>query len=116
MKHFIKLLFLLPFIMPFSSANADNHDDATMDVLEHDSAEVFHEVTLPEETGHHAEVKHHVELPSHASENAREHVNERHSDKDDDTEAEKPEVEKPEVEKPEIEDVDDLNEGKNRHK
>ena len=81
--------------MPFSAVNADSHEDATMDVLEHDSADVLHEVTLPEETGHHAEVKHHVELPSHASENAREHVNERHSDKDDDTEVETPEIEKP---------------------
>ena len=107
MKYIIKLLFLAAFLMPFTNASADTHEDATMDVLEHvDAAEVDHDVKLPEIEGERAEVTHSVDLPEHANDDAEDKVNESHDSMEDEkseVEIEAPEIEAPEVEAPEIE-------------
>ena len=77
-------LLLLPFMMNATLASADTPDDVTMDVLDHiDSADIFHEVSLPEKKGQRATVLHQVTLPKSASDNAKDHVNEKGSDRDD---------------------------------
>ena len=98
MKIITTLAFLLAFIFPYGIASADTTDDVTMHVLEDvDSAEITHEIQLPDETGDRAEVNHHVDLPEHANDEAEENVNENHENLNDN----KPEIEAPEIEAPE---------------
>ncbi len=103
MNFFTKLAIISAFILPFGLVSADTHEDVTMDVLENvDSAEVTHEIKLPEGTDDHAEVNHYVELPEHANDDAEDHVNASHEDHmDDNSEVETPDVETPEIESPE---------------
>ena len=83
MKHLKQFYFVIALLIPAYSY-ADSHEDATMDVLEHlDSAEVTHEITLPEETGKRAIVKHHVHLPDHANDKAHDKLNENRGNRDD---------------------------------
>lgn len=70
MKLLTKLIFLFSFIIPVSIVSAETHDDATMEVIEHSSADHF---------------ENKIELPElYHSDNHDENHEQNHDDKDDD--------------------------------
>jgi len=87
MKYLIKIIFLLAFIMPFSTVSAASHDESTMDVIEHSSADHFeNEIELPEKNDDKNDINHHDANDDH-DEKEDEHddqADDQHDDQADD--------------------------------
>ena len=85
MKLITKIAFFLAFIMPYGIVSADTHDDATMEVIEHSSADHFeNEIELPEKEDHDDDKNHDGKEDSHdEKDDSADEKEESHDEKDD---------------------------------